>query len=209
MSKTLLKVHEDVPADHYDRAIKYNLFQKYWHFRRFKEVLEVVRPVSGPVFDVGCHSGTFTLKILSKVGSKKIYGIDISEQAIRGAKKKIPYGHFQVADATNLPFKSNFFDAVFCLEVLEHVDDPVTVLAEINRVLKKSGYGVLLIPIDNKLFKIIWFLWTLYYPVWRHAHVQSYKNNALEKLIKNLDFKILQIKDFNLGMLKIIVFEKI
>ena len=112
MSKTLLKVHEDVPADHYDRGIKYNLFQKYWHFRRFKEVLEVVRPVSGPVFDVGCHSGTFTLKILSKVGSKKIYGIDISEQAIRGAKKKIPYGHFQVADATNLPFKSNFFDAV-------------------------------------------------------------------------------------------------
>lgn len=206
--KTLLEIHEDVPAEHYDVGIKKNLFQKYWHSKRFKEVLEVIKSVSGPVLDVGCHGGTFTSVILSKIGSKDIYGIDISPEAIKLAKKRIPYGTFQVADAAKLPFKDNFFEAVFCLEVLEHVDDPISTLKEIYRVMKKGGYAVILVPSDNRLFKIVWFLWTLYYPVWRHAHVQSYGNDALEKTIQELSFKMKSVKDFNLGMLKLILFEK-
>ena len=43
--KSLLEIHEDVPAEHYDVGIKRNLFQKYWHFRRFKEILKVIKPV--------------------------------------------------------------------------------------------------------------------------------------------------------------------
>lgn len=206
--KTLLEIHEDVPAEHYDVGIKKNLFQKYWHSRRFTEISRVIKPVSGPVLDVGCHSGTFTSVILSKIGSQDIYGVDISPEAIKLAKKRIPSGHFEVADAAKLPFKSDFFDAVFCLEVLEHVDDPVASLKEIYRVMKKGSYAVILVPSDNKLFKIVWFIWTLYYPVWRHAHVQSYSNGSLEKTIQGLDFKIKTIKDFNLGMLKMIIFEK-
>ncbi len=206
--KSLLEIHEDVPAEHYDVGIKKNLFQKYWHSRRFKEVLKVIKSVTGPVLDVGCHSGTFTNVILNKIGSRDIYGIDISPEAIKLAQKRIPFGHFEVADATKLPFKSDLFDAVFCLEVLEHVDDPLSALREIYRVMKKGSYGVVLVPSDNKLFKIVWFIWTLVYPVWRHAHVQSYSNGTLEKTIEKLDFKIKLVKDFNLGMLKLIVFEK-
>lgn len=208
MSKTLLEIHENVPADHYDRGIKYNLFQKYWHLRRFIEVLKVVREVEGPVLDVGCHSGTFTAKILKRVGSKKVYGIDISEQAISLAKKRIPFGNFRVGDAQKLPFKSDFFEAAFCLEVLEHVDDPVAVLKEINRILKKGGYAVLLVPSDDRLFKVIWFLWTLYYPHWRHAHVQSFKERTLESIIELVGLKISKQKSFHQGMLKLVVAEK-
>lgn len=208
MSKTILEIHEDVPADHYDRGIQYNLFQKYWHLRRFVEVLKVIKPVDGPVLDIGCHSGTFTSKILSLIGSKKIYGIDVSQPAIFLAKKRIPYGNFRVGDAQKLPFKSNFFEATFCLEVLEHIDDPVAVLREISRVLKKGGYAVLLVPSDNKLFKIIWFLWTFYYPHWRHAHVQSFKDDSLEGAVKLAGLKIKTVKTFHRGMLKLIVAEK-
>lgn len=208
MHKTLLEIHEDVPANHYDKGIKSNLFQRVWHNRRFKEVLREVMPVSGPVLDVGCHGGTFTLKILGKIDSKEIYGFDISKSAIEYAKKKIPYGHFEVADAANIPFKDNFFDAAFCLEVLEHVDDPKAVLIQMKKKLKKGGYGVILVPIEGKLFKTIWFIWTLYYPVWKHAHVQSFQNGTLERMLKDLNFKIKNVKNFNLGMLKLIVFEK-
>lgn len=62
-NKSLLEIHEDVPADHYDKGIRKNLFQKYWHFTRFEEVLKNINPVYGPVLDIGCHSGTFTAKI--------------------------------------------------------------------------------------------------------------------------------------------------
>lgn len=207
-SKTLVEIHEDVPADHYDKGIRKNLFQKYWHRRRFEEVGSVIRPVSGPVLDIGCHSGTFTKVILGKIGSKKIYGIDISHSAVDLIQRRIPFGYFQVADASELPYDGNFFDAVFCLEVLEHIDNPLKVLNEIKRVMRKGAYGFILVPTDNKLFRIVWFLWTFYYPIWRHAHVQSFTGTNLESAIKQVGLKIQKVKKFNLGMLKLIVFKK-
>ena len=208
MTKTLLEIHEDVTADHYDRGIKRNLFQKYWHNSRFNGVLKVIQPVGGPVLDVCCHGGTFTKVILSKIGSKDIYGVDVSHSAIQYAQKKIPFGKFKVADAAKLPYTNNFFNAVICLEVLEHVDNPSQALSEIYRVLKKGGYTVILVPSDNRLFKIVWFVWTLYYPVWKHAHVQSFQNSTLEDLIKKTKLKIDKVRIFNAGMLKLIVARK-
>jgi ubiquinone/menaquinone biosynthesis C-methylase UbiE len=202
--KSLQEIHEDVPAEHYDKGIKRNLFQKYWHFRRFTEVQKAIKPIKGAFLDIGCHSGTFTSKVLEKIGSKKVYGLDISPSAIKLVSKRIPFGKFQVGDAGKLPYKSNYFTAAFCLEMLEHVDSPKQALSEIRRVLKKDGYAVILVPSDNKLFKFVWFIWTLYYPVWRHAHVQSFQNKDLEKLLKKLKFRNIKTKTFNLGMLKLI-----
>lgn len=200
-----MEIHEDVPADHYDQGIKNNLLQRIWHARRFSQILKIVKPVNGAVLDVGCHSGTFTQKLLSRVGTTKIYGVDISASAILLAKKRIPFGEFKIADGASLPYEDNFFEAVFCLEMLEHVDDPIKVLSEIYRVLKKGGYAIILVPTDNSMFKFIWFFWTLYFPVWRHAHVQSFKNNELEKILREINFKKIDSKTFNLGMLKRVV----
>lgn len=200
-----MEIHEDVPANHYDEGIKNNLLQRIWHARRFSKIREIVKPVDGAILDVGCHGGTFTQKLLAKVGSKKIYGVDISQSAILLAKKRIPFGEFKIADAASLPYEDSFFEAVFCLEMLEHVDNPIKVLSEIHRVLKRGGYAIILVPSDNSMFKFIWFLWTLYFPVWRHAHVQSFKNSKLEKILKSLNFKKIDSQTFNLGMLKRVI----
>jgi len=45
-----------------------------------------------------------------------------------------------------LPFKDASFDAVLCTQVLEHVADPQLVVAEIRRVLKPSGLGLVTVP---------------------------------------------------------------
>lgn len=208
MSKTLLERHEEVSSDHYDSAIQNNWLQKYWHWRRFSEVDKFITPVSGKVLDIGCHSGLLTQRIIKKTSSHEIHGIDLSPKAIEGAKKRITSGSFKVADAQDLPFGDNSFDAIFCLEVIEHVDEPEKVIAEIKRVLKKGGYGVILVPTDNLLFKLIWFLWNLKYKVWSHTHVQSFTNSKLEDLIKKNNLKITHSKTFNLGMLKLVRFSK-
>lgn len=207
--KTLLEIHEDVPADHYDSGIKNNYFQKYWHWRRFKEVLGLITSEKGRLLDVGCHSGLFTEKVVAKLKPSEIYGIDVSNGAILKAKKRVKKGNFQVADAHKLPFRTNYFDVVICLEMLEHVDNPVKVMYEIYRVMKKGGYGIVLVPSDNLLFRFVWFLWNIKYPVWKHAHVQSFQNSSLENLVKTVGFKVLKCKTFNAGMLKVVKFTKI
>lgn len=207
--KTLLEIHEDVPADHYDSGIKNNYFQKFWHWRRFNEVLGLITSEGGKFLDVGCHSGLFTEKVVSKLKPTEVHGIDVSKSAILKAKKRVKMGNFQVADAHKLPFKSNYFDVVICLEMLEHVDNPVKVMSEIYRVMKKGGYGIVLVPSDNILFKFVWFLWNIKYPVWKHAHVQSFQNSSLENLVKTAGFKISKHKTFNAGMLKVVKFTKI
>lgn len=50
------------------------------------------------------------------------------------------------ADAANLPFPDGHFSGVACLEVLEHVPDPVRVMVEISRVLKSGGRAWITMP---------------------------------------------------------------
>lgn len=204
ISRKLINLHENVSPDHYDKGIKRNILQKFWHLRRFKEIIKVAKPVNGKLADIGCHSGLFTKEIVKHVKPKEVYGIDISTQSIVKAKQRIKSGKFQVADAHKLPFKNNYFDALFCLEMLEHIDFPRKVIHEISRVLKNDGYAIILIPTDNLLFRTIWFLWNLRYPVWKHVHVQSFQGDSLEKIIIKEGLKIILVKTFNFKMLKII-----
>lgn len=202
--KTLIQIHEEVPPDHYDTGIKNNLLQKIWHEQRFKEVLQITEPTSGRVLDIGCHSGTFTEKIATKLGTKKLYGIDISRSAIKQIRKRIPLGKFKVEDAHNMVFHANFFDVIYCIEVLEHLDNPIKVLSEMKRVLRKGGKVIILVPLNSILFRTIWFIWTSFYPVWKHAHVQSFRGKKLEEGLRSLGFRKIKSKTFNLGMLKLI-----
>lgn len=52
------------------------------------------------------------------------------------------------ADITQLPFKDNMFDVVFCNHVLEHIPDDTKAMQELFRVMKKGSFGVFQIPID-------------------------------------------------------------
>jgi len=49
-------------------------------------------------------------------------------------------------DIHNMPFDDNKFDLIICNHVLEHVEDDIVALKEIKRVLKKEGYGIIMIP---------------------------------------------------------------
>ena len=51
-------------------------------------------------------------------------------------------------DITNIQFPSQFFDAIYCSHVLEHVEDDRKALSEFHRVLKPHGWAILMVPIN-------------------------------------------------------------
>lgn len=54
--------------------------------------------------------------------------------------------HLIIGDGCQMKFKDSTFDTVLCIQVLEHVFEPNKMMAEIARVLKKSGYAIILVP---------------------------------------------------------------
>jgi len=53
-----------------------------------------------------------------------------------------------IASVTDIPFPSNYFDAVICNHVLEHVDDDDKAMKEIFRVTRPGGFAILQVPIN-------------------------------------------------------------
>lgn len=207
-------LHEHVPADWYYQSLKVDPFQRFWHKSRFREIKKISNKADY-VLDVGCADGMLTNVILNATSAKKIIGLDVVKTSISWAKnhwKNNKKMNFIIGDAHKLDFKSNTFDAVYCLEALEHVANPSQVLSEFKRVMKKDGFAVFLVPSDNNLFKIVWWLWLHFYPrgwVWRDTHIQTYKDNYLPVICKNAGFKIEVDKKFNLGMLHLVRVRKI
>jgi 2-polyprenyl-3-methyl-5-hydroxy-6-metoxy-1,4-benzoquinol methylase len=212
-TKSASRLHKNVPPDWYFRSIKRNLGQRFWHKTRFKEVEKSIEKVEGKILDIGSADGVFTKIVLDKSGAQKVIGIDVLKSSVEWAKrhwKKDRRLEFRVGNVNKLDFKTNSFDAVFALEVLEHIPHPELALSEIKRVLKRGGHAIFLIPTDNKLFKSIWFFWTKYGPgrIWDDCHLQSYTNDSLEKLSKRVGFKIEENRKFLFNMLQIIKVRK-
>ena len=93
------------------------------------------------VLDLGCAGG-FMAEALEDRGAT-VTGIDPAEQAIAAARahaaahdRRITY---DIGTGEALPYENAAFDAVVCVDVLEHVQDLAMVLAEAGRVLRPGG----------------------------------------------------------------------
>ncbi len=53
-------------------------------------------------------------------------------------------------DITNIQFPENSFDVIYCAHVLEHVRDDIKALSEFRRVLKNSGWAILIVPLEGE-----------------------------------------------------------
>lgn len=51
-------------------------------------------------------------------------------------------------DLHNIPLEDNRFDVVFCNHVMEHVDDAIQCMKELNRVMKPGGWAIMQVPQD-------------------------------------------------------------
>jgi ubiquinone/menaquinone biosynthesis C-methylase UbiE len=98
------------------------------------------------VLDVGCGAGHGS-NLLSKK-YKKVYGVDISSDAIAYAKEnwEMDNTEFVVGSALAIPFADNTFDAIAAFEVFEHLTDWEQFLRELRRVLKPEGYVYISTP---------------------------------------------------------------
>ncbi len=93
------------------------------------------------VLDLGCAGG-FMAEAIATRGAQ-VTGIDPAKEAIAAARSHAAQTglsiHYDTGIGEALPYEDEAFDAVVCVDVLEHVSDLQKVLQEVARVLKPGG----------------------------------------------------------------------
>jgi 2-polyprenyl-6-hydroxyphenyl methylase/3-demethylubiquinone-9 3-methyltransferase len=94
------------------------------------------------VLDLGCAGG-FMAEALARRGAV-VTGIDPAADAVASARAHASAEGLSIrydeGTGEALPYPDAAFDAVVCVDVLEHVADLDAVLAEVRRVLKPGGW---------------------------------------------------------------------
>lgn len=141
--------------DSYSKAIAVRKDSPHWavlrearesHWREFFRV--------GPgdkVLDAGCGNGEYTLWASQR--GAKVWAFDYSAEMVADAQERVS-GHgcsverIEVASVLKIPYPDGYFDAVFCLAVLDHLceGDREQAMRELTRVLKKGGSLYLDVP---------------------------------------------------------------
>jgi SAM-dependent methyltransferase len=92
------------------------------------------------VADIGCGAKPYRQYFS---GSARYFGIDLP---VERSANKLEKRAEVYADLVRLPIANESFDVVLCTQVLEHVPEPVRVLAEAHRILRTGGMAVLTVP---------------------------------------------------------------
>ncbi len=138
------------------------------------------------ILEIGCGEGV-NASHLSKYND--IIGIDMSEENIVVARRKFPGVDYRVMNTENLGFANNYFDQIYALDVLEHVDNLDRVIAEAWRVLRPGGEFIVNIPYW-KSEKWLLKLRPTYFNEIHHCRI--FEENSLEELLEGKNFSLMK-----------------
>jgi SAM-dependent methyltransferase len=122
---------------------------------KLRYLLDDLASRRGRVLDVGCGAGSVAKAVKHERPDLEVVGCDVSRSALAVASAEPAGVEFRAAQAERLPFGDAEFDFVWIFDVLEHVEAPEAVLAEVARVLRPGGGFHIVLPLEGQP-------WTLY-----------------------------------------------
>ncbi len=184
----------------------FHLFERFSIWRD-KIALELIKKYNKGnlknVFEVWVARWNFFIELSNKVEwIEKFYWVDVNENRIKDAKTNLDKQNlnnelkYMNIDEW-LDYNDNSFDLISCLAVLEHVFDPIKVVEEFSRTMKKDWLLVIEVPNIVVFFRRIAFLlWVRPRTSWDYGwdgwHLQYFTVSDLKKLLENNWFEVLE-----------------
>lgn len=173
----------------YEYEAMYSLEDFYWWFvARRSLTVELLRDqISGldsvRILDIGCGTGA-NMTAFAALG--EITGIDPSNDALSFCHKR----GIQTVVSTQvetMPFANRTFNVVTALDVLEHTDDDLLALREIQRVCDPSGILFITVPAYG-------FLWSEHDEALKHR--RRYTAHELRNKLTVTGFEVVRTSYF-------------
>ena len=118
------------------------MFLRSWYVRReLKELRHKLGDSRIEIYDAGSGFGQYTYFMASKLKPCNVFAIDVKEDWINDCRnffklKEILNVSFAVEDLTNINHH-NRFDLIVCVDVMEHIQEDITVFRNFYDSLKK------------------------------------------------------------------------
>lgn len=142
----ILKEYWDEKADKYHpnsgRICAYK--NKFVRNLRKKIIEKYIPNEQMTILDIGCGEGYMLKKYYAK--NYRTIAIDISLKLLLLAREYNHLKHAFIASITELPFKDDTFDLVFCIELSQYIKDIDKAIKNMSRVLKAGGRLFLALP---------------------------------------------------------------
>lgn len=143
----------------YKRALKHDFPQWDDTLVRITDLTEKIIPSQARVLDVGCGHGNWIVDELKPKIATAI-GVDVDKDAVTHNKsmdkvivaKDLESAHLKVAS----------FDLATAVWVLEHVEDPQTLFAQLSTFLQPQGHFVFVTPYKHSMLIVIRRIFNLF-----------------------------------------------
>ena len=124
------------------------------HRGRFATGLRLARGIAAPrTLDYGCGDGTFLGLLMNGASAPRVaIGAELTEPIVANCRERFKSQkglHFMLIEDLERPAHQGAYDAIYCMEVLEHVVDPAPLLDTFRRLLAPGGMLVISVPIET------------------------------------------------------------
>jgi 2-polyprenyl-3-methyl-5-hydroxy-6-metoxy-1,4-benzoquinol methylase len=157
-----------------------------------EDYLNKIRPLESIVpgrklLDIGCNMG-FLLKVARDNGWR-VKGVDTSIDAVEYGKKELGL-EIIVGRVEEINFGNDKFDLICALDLLEHLEDPLSFLKLCHHLLADEGILVLETPNAGSIYrKLSGRFWVGFNPY----HIQLFSPDTISMLISKSDFETVEL----------------
>lgn len=143
----------------------------------------------GRLLDVGCSSGFF---LNAARLAYEVVGVEPSRTASSYATDQLGL-HLPATTLEAAGFPDQHFDVVTLIDVIEHVDDPLSTMREVARITRSGGIVYLVTPniesLSARVLRSRW--WGL-----RPAHIYYFSRTTLKELLNKAGYEVIEATSY-------------
>jgi SAM-dependent methyltransferase len=148
-----------------------------------RELRRFLDPATDPVIlEVGCSSGFLLKDLLTVFPNARVVGAEYALPALVRLSSTLPTVPLVQMDLTCAPLPDESFDAVLALNVLEHIEDDLSAMVHMRRMLKPGGIAIIEVPASPGLFDL--------FDSWV-GHHRRYRMRDLTARLENAGFEVM------------------
>ena len=143
------------------------------------------------ILEAGCGTGRWISSL--EEDSKNIFGLDYSFDMMKISNSDKTHLNLVNADADHIPFKSNYFDLIFCVNAIHHFPDKEKFINECKRTLISNGI-LAVFGVDPHIDKD-WYVYDYFDSVYENDLKRFPSLELLEKMLAAEKFDEIKITE--------------